>query len=87
MEFPRNYDAKPGPSGNHFLDQSIIDDHHAHVCEACYHIFWHMRDRSLSHEARIEQHRCPKCGAGPYKFAYNTVHDAHQVRTVLRGEP
>lgn len=65
-------------------EKSPLDDHHAHVCEGCGHIFWHDR-KEIAH--RVEQHRCPKCASGPYTFGYNSQREAIEASKKVRSHP
>lgn len=49
---------------------------HAHVCEngPCGFIWWHVQG----------DHHCPRCGSGPYRFAYYTQENANEVLRLLR---
>lgn len=56
---------------------------HFHVCEACRQVWAHDRWPGLSTQENATYHRCPTCGAGPYRFAYETRRDAETVRKLL----
>jgi hypothetical protein len=63
-------------------EKSPVDDHHAHTCEACGHIWWHHRGLDPN---RLESHKCPKCASGPYMFGYNTKREAITVSQQVRS--
>lgn len=49
-------------------------EYHFHFCEACR-TTWAHRKKDFTRSIR-EEHCCPKCGGGPYHYAYASVRDA-----------
>lgn len=56
---------------------------HFHVCQLCSEVWGH-DPNELSKEDRTKDHRCPKCGSGPYFVAYETRRDAATVQKFFR---
>lgn len=58
--------------------------HHCHCCEDCGEIWWHTKEQ-VTPEERRRRHLCPKCGAGPYIMAYDSLRVALETQRHVRA--